>query len=140
MKRPFLHTAAACTVLLAALGACQQRAESPEQSTTDPASAEDSASVGGDAALAPDGQFGIAGAVGNGTVEERAQARYDTTIAQAQRERDTARQGCEALTGDPRSACMRNADSVFDAARSTAQTALEAERKGTGQVRPQPGL
>ncbi len=50
-------------------------------------------------------------------------------MAQAEAVLKIEREKCDALSGDPKDACLKMADSVFAAAKADAQMRLDAERQ-----------
>jgi hypothetical protein len=137
MKKPILSSLALCSVMLIGLPACN-RAEAPSTVSADVADAQkdraenvvdakkDEAETYTDTATAaasrdPDNR--------GDAIEDRAEARFDTAVAQAKGDMDVAKQGCEALKGDAQSQCKKSADASYESAKSTAQLALETERK-----------
>jgi hypothetical protein len=138
MNKSILTSAAACAVLLAALPACQKSAEAPQEVASDVADAQadrseavlaaeqDQSEVYGDTASAavssdPDKR--------GEAIEDRAEARYDTSVSEAKGDRKVTKESCEALSGEAQAACKRNADATYDATKADAKNALEAERE-----------
>jgi hypothetical protein len=62
-------------------------------------------------------------------IEDRAEARYNTALTRAQGDLNVARQGCDSLSGEAQTDCNKSAEAVYQAARASAQSALEAERR-----------
>lgn len=142
MNRMTLKTAAACAAVALALAACN-RAESPGEVAADVAEAQadrqesvldarmDQAEVQADTAQAaasvdPDDR--------GSAIEDRAEARYNTAIAEARGDLEIAVQGCESMSGEAQDACKRTAQSAYDASRNQAQVALDAERRRADQT------
>jgi hypothetical protein len=47
-----------------------------------------------------------------------------------------AQEGCEALKGDAQATCKSSAEASYEAAKSQAKAALDAEQKGSGTATP----
>jgi hypothetical protein len=142
MNKSFLTSLTACAAAALMLSACN-RAESPSEVSADVEEAQaerqdsvadarvDQAEVQSDTAEAatsrdPDDR--------GDAMEDRAEAQYNTALAEAQGDLDVAKQGCESLRGDAQASCKQSAEAAFQAARSDARSALEAERRRSEQT------
>jgi hypothetical protein len=141
MNKPMYSLAAACAVALA-LAACN-RAESPSEVASDVAEAQadrtesvadarmDQTETLSDTAEAaasrdPDDR--------GDAIEDRAEAEYNTAIAEALGDLEVAQQGCESLRGDAQASCKQSAEAAYQAARAEAQSELDAERRRSDQT------
>jgi hypothetical protein len=132
MNKSFVTSLTACAAAALMLSACN-RAESPSEVSADVAEAQaerqDSvADARAEAATSrdPDDR--------GDAMEDRAEAQYNTALAEAQGDLDVAQQGCESLRGDAQASCKQSAEAAFQAARSDARSALEAERRRSDQT------
>jgi hypothetical protein len=141
MNRPIINALTACAMALA-LSACQ-RSESPAEVADDVAEAQaDRQESVADARM--DEQRVRSDTVGElvsgdpddrgDAIEDRAEARYDTTIAAASGDLEIAKQGCETMTGDAQNACKRAAEASYEKKRADAMVTLEAERERSDQT------
>jgi len=136
MNKSILSFVAAGTMAVMMAGC--NRAESPSEVTEDVAEAQAdraesvqdaridqaqvAANTGGDVVSGNPDDRGAA-------IEDRAEAAYNTAVAVAKGDHDVAQQGCEALKGDAQASCKKSAEASYEAAKSSAQVALNQARE-----------
>jgi hypothetical protein len=136
MNKSILNFVAAGT-LAVVLAGCN-RAESPQEVSQDVAEAQADRSENVQDARVDQAQVAAntsADAVSanpddrGAAIEDRAEAAYNTKLAAAKGDHDVAKQGCEALKGDAQESCKKSAEATYEAAKASAQMALNAERE-----------
>ena len=120
MKRPIVPSLAVCAALAIALTACN-RAESPSQVAADVAEAQaDRSEAIADARMQEAETLSDTATAAasrdmddrGDAIEDRAEARYDTAIAEARGDFEVARQGCESLSGSAQADCTNSAEAA----------------------------
>jgi hypothetical protein len=115
------------------LAACHQ-AKSPDQVAAEVAKAQDKANseVAGAEQSADKDVANAAGKVGDKLTDlnnDAASDAYKIAVAKADGDRKVALAQCDSMSGDPQTACRKQADADYDAAKASAKAAEQSQKQ-----------